>query len=72
VGIPIVSIGHPGGEQQPLTLFAYTLLYAAYYFFSLSILIFLLFRSWAQKHLFAQLCVFLVALAMILISIFNK
>jgi hypothetical protein len=72
LGIPISSVGYPGGEQRPLVLFAYTLSFAAYYFLGLSVLTTLVYWSWTKRHWLAQLTVLLASLAMVMIDNINR
>jgi len=58
--IPISSIGHSGGEQVPLTLFAYAVEIAIWGYFILSILISLLFTAWTRKYWIVNLILFLI------------
>lgn len=58
--IPIENIGHSGGEQIPLTLFAYAISIAIGGYFSISILTSIIFDKWIKKYWLLNLIVFLI------------
>jgi hypothetical protein len=61
LAIPILSIGHSGGEQRPLTLFAYALNILFYGFFVLSIITTFLFLRWFKKYWYINVFIFLTS-----------
>lgn len=60
VGIPILSIGHSGGEQVPTTLIAYALNYFIYGIFFVSILSSILFWNWFKKYWYINSVIFIL------------
>jgi hypothetical protein len=58
--IPIANIGHSGGEQIPLTLFAYAISFAIVGYFIISILTSIIFDKWIKKYWILNLLVFLI------------
>ena len=57
IGIPLLSIGHAGGEQVPLTLLGHTLSVAVFGLIILSILSPIFFWRWYKKFRFIPLVV---------------
>ncbi|WP_316787006.1 hypothetical protein [Pedobacter frigiditerrae] len=60
IGVPILSMGHSGGEQVPMTLIAYALNYFIYGLFFISILTSILFWNWFKKYWYINLIIFIL------------
>ncbi|OAQ40182.1 hypothetical protein A5893_17415 [Pedobacter psychrophilus] len=58
--VPLLSIGHSGGEQVPMTLLAYAFTYLHYSLICVSILTSIIFRTWFKKYWFINLTIFVV------------
>ncbi|WP_316756312.1 hypothetical protein [Pedobacter aquatilis] len=65
IGIPILSMGHSGGEQVPMTLIAYSLNYFIYGLFFISILTSILFWNWLKKYWYINSIIFILTGALI-------
>lgn len=61
LAIPILSIGHSGGEQRPLTLLAHALNILIYGFFVISIITTFLFQKWFKKYWYINVFIFVIS-----------
>ena len=50
IGIPILSMGHSGGEQKPLTLLSYTLEWFFYGLLLITLITPFLFLAWFKNY----------------------
>ncbi|MES2278260.1 MAG: hypothetical protein V4592_19675 [Bacteroidota bacterium] len=57
IGIPILSVGHSGGEQRPLTLLGYVSDITIFGFILISLVSPILYWKWYKKHSFVLLIV---------------
>ncbi len=72
VCIPILSIGHSGGEQVPLILLSYAVDYLVYGLLLISILTSLVYRNWVKKYWYVNVVVFCItAYLIIAVKILN-
>jgi len=58
IGIPIADIGHAGGEQIPMTLFAYSIAPIIWGYFTISILVTIFFRDWFRNYWIVNVIIF--------------
>jgi hypothetical protein len=68
IGIPLLSRGHSGGEQVPLTLLADQLLYSTYYFLFLSILTTILYWEWFKRTWYINVAIFVLTSFFVIVS----
>lgn len=62
IGIPILSSGHSGGEQKPLTLLAYTLNWLFYGLLIISLITPFLFFVWFKRYWYINIIVALISI----------
>jgi uncharacterized membrane protein len=72
VGIPIANMGHSGGEQIPMTLFAYAIETLFWGYFGTSILTSMIFYKWFKEYWLLNLLIFLVSGLLLLAGYLNK
>lgn len=58
--IPFASMGHSGGEQVPLTLFAFAIGPTIWGYFLISIITTLFFRKWLKNYWILNTLIFLI------------
>ncbi|WP_316743754.1 hypothetical protein [Pedobacter antarcticus] len=60
IGIPVISMGHSGGEQVPLVTFYYVAVAFIWIFFFLSIATTIFFFAWFKKYWYINTVLFAV------------
>jgi hypothetical protein len=65
IGIPVLSIGHPGGEQRPFILLGYTMDVAVAGFIIISLMAPILYWSWFKKYMFIPLVIPLLIITLL-------
>jgi len=66
VFIPILSIGHSGGEQMPFTLLSYAVNYLVYGLLIISAITPIFFRAWFKRYWYIPVLTMLIAIFLIL------
>ena len=70
--IPILSLGHAGGEQKPLIYFSKLIGIAVYGSFALSIITSFQSKTWIRKYWYINLSIFIITASLIGFQIKNK
>ena len=65
MGIPLLNIGHSGGEQRPLVLLGYALNWLVYGMLLVSFTIPFLFIDWFKKYWYISIAVISICLYLI-------
>jgi phosphotransferase system glucose/maltose/N-acetylglucosamine-specific IIC component len=65
IGIPLLSIGHSGGEQRPFILLGYTADIAVFGLIIISLISPLLYWSWYKKYEFIPLLIPILIIALL-------
>ena len=66
IGIPILNIGHSGGEQKPLILFAAALKCFFYGMMIISLIVPIFFLRWFKKYWYVSVIVLLISFYLVI------
>jgi len=72
VCIPILSSGHPGGEQRPMTLLSYAVNYLFFSFFIVALITTIACWKWFKKYWYVNLSILIVTSYVIIKVYFLK